>query len=106
LAKADIQLEYKGISLGGSMRMNSYMKNIDAVFENGVAGQQILPGLKDYRSKHNGVTIVFDMRIGYTYKEKYKVSFIVNNIANAEYMTRPGDVQPPRTFMLQLSYKM
>ena len=44
LAKADIQLEYKGISIGGSMRMNSYMKNIDAIFENGVAGQQILPG--------------------------------------------------------------
>nr|WP_294859157.1 TonB-dependent receptor [uncultured Fluviicola sp.] len=106
LAKADLQLEYKGISIGGSMRLNSYMKNIDAIFENGILGQQILPGLKDYRAEHNGVTIVFDARIGYTYKEKYKVAFILNNIANAEYMTRPGDVQAPRTFMLQLSYKM
>jgi outer membrane receptor protein involved in Fe transport len=106
LAKADIQLEFKGISIGGSMRLNSYMKNIDAIFEDGFLGQQILPGLKNYREEHHGVTLVFDARIGYTYKEKYKVSFIVNNIANAEYMTRPGDMQAPRTFMLQLSYKM
>ncbi|MNU45712.1 Colicin I receptor precursor [compost metagenome] len=106
LAKADIQLEYKGISIGGSMRMNSYMQNIDAIFENGVLGQQILPGLKKYRQEHQGVTLVFDARIGYTYMEKYKIAFIVNNIANTEYMTRPGDVQAPRNFMLQLSYKM
>ncbi|WP_343634943.1 TonB-dependent receptor [Fluviicola sp.] len=106
LAKADIQLEYKGISIGGSMRMNSYMKNIDAIFENGFLGQEILPGLKNYRSEHNGVSIVFDARIGYCYKEKYKIAFIVNNIANAEYMTRPGDIQASRSFMLQLSYKL
>jgi iron complex outermembrane receptor protein len=106
LAKADLQLEYKGISIGGSMRLNSYMKNIDAIFEDGFLGQQILPGLKEYREEHQGVSVVFDARIGYTYKEKYKVAFIVNNIANAEYMTRPGDIQAPRAFMLQLSYKM
>ncbi len=106
LAKADLQLEYKGISIGGSMRLNSYMQNIDAIFENGFLGQQILPGLKNYREEHRGVTVVFDARIGYCYREKYKIAFIVNNIANAEYMTRPGDIQAPRTFMLQLSYKL
>jgi len=106
LAKADLQFEYKGISIGGSMRLNSYMQNIDAIFENGFLGQQILPGLKNYREEHKGVTVVFDARIGYCYKEKYKIAFIVNNIANAEYMTRPGDVQAPRSFMLQLSYKL
>jgi iron complex outermembrane receptor protein len=45
MGKADIQLVYKGISLGGSFRMNSFMKNIDATFEDGVLGQQILVGL-------------------------------------------------------------
>ena len=29
-----------------------------------------------------------------------------NNIANTEYMSPPGDIQAPRAFMLQLSYKM
>lgn len=105
LAKADLQLEYKGISIGGSLRMNSFMKNIDAIFEDGILGQEILPGLKEYREEHNGPSIVIDARVGYCYKEQYKIAFIVNNVANAEYMTRPGDIQAPRTFMVQLSYK-
>ena len=107
LAKADLQLEWKGISIGGSMRFNSYMKNIDVIFENGFLGQEILPGLKDYREKENkGGSLVFDARIGYCYKEQYKIAFIINNIANTEYMTRPGDIQAPRSFMVQLSYKL
>lgn len=105
LAKADLQLEFKGFSLGGSMRFNSFMKNIDAIFEDGILGQEILPGLKEYREKHNGLTLVFDARIGYCYKEQYKIAFIVNNVANTEYMTRPGDIQAPRAFLVQLSYK-
>lgn len=106
LAKADLQLEYKGFSIGGSMRMNSFMVNIDKVFEDGILGQQILPGLKQYRLEHNGATVVFDARIGYEYKERYKLAFIVNNVANAEYMTRPGDMQAPRCFIVQLGVKL
>ena len=106
LAKADLQLEWKGISIGGSMRFNSYMKNIDAIFENGFLGQEILPGLKEYREENKSGSLVFDARIGYCYKEKYKVAFIINNIANTEYMTRPGDIQAPRSFIVQLSYKL
>lgn len=106
LAKADLQLEWKGISIGGSMRFNSYMKNIDVIFENGFLGQEILPGLKDYREENKGGSLVFDARIGYCYKEQYKIAFIINNIANTEYMTRPGDIQAPRSFMVQLSYKL
>jgi outer membrane receptor protein involved in Fe transport len=106
MAKADVQLLWKGISLGGSMRMNSFMENIDATFENGVLGQQILVGLKEYRAENNGINLVFDARIGYEWKEHYKVAFIINNLANAEYTTRPGDVQAPRTFLMQISYKL
>lgn len=104
MAKFDMQATYRGFSLGGSMRMNSFMKNIDATFEDGILGQQILPGLKQYRKEHNGLTIVFDARIAYEYKSHYRFSVIVNNILNAEYMSRPGDVQPPRTFILQVQY--
>lgn len=106
LAKADLQIEYKGIAIGGSLRMNSYMVNIDNIFENGFLGQEILPGLKKYRSEHHGNTWVFDARVSYTYQKKYKIAFIVNNVANTEYMTRPGDIQAPRSFMVQLGYKL
>lgn len=65
----------------------------------------ILPGLKEYRQENNGPTTVFDARVGYEFKEHYRVGFIVNNLLNAEYVTRPGDIQPPRTFMVQLQMK-
>lgn len=106
LAKADLQLEFKGFSIGGSMRMNSFMVNIDKAFEDGILNQQILPGLKQYRRGHDGATVVFDARVGYEYKEKYKLNLIVNNVANTEYMTRPGDMQAPRCFIVQLSFKL
>ncbi len=105
MAKFDMQATYKGFSLGGSMRMNSFMSNIDATFEDGVLGTQILPGLKEYRKANNGMTFVFDARIGYEYKTHYRIGFMINNILNAEYSSRPGDVQPPRTFLVQLQYK-
>lgn len=105
MAKADIQAEWKGISIGASLRMNSFMTNIDATFEDGVLGKQILTGLKQYRETHRDVALVCDARIGYEFREQYKVAFIVNNILNAEYMGRPGDIQPPRNFVVQLMYR-
>lgn len=106
LAKADLQLTWKGLSLGGSMRYNSYMQNIDAIFEDGVFGQQILVGLKQYRAENNGPAVVFDARIGYEFLDHYKVAFIVNNVANTEYMGRPGDIQAPRGFIFQFQYRL
>ena len=104
LAKFDMQATYRGFSLGGSMRYNSFMKNIDATFEDEFLN--ILPGLKEYRLEHNGPAIVFDGRIAYEFLEHYRFSFIVNNIANTEYMGRPGDIQAPRSFIFQFQYKL
>lgn len=105
LAKADIEIEYKGFSVGFSGRYNSYMKNIDRIFEDGIFGQQILKGLKRYREEHHTGSIVFDARIAYEFKKHYRVSIISNNIFNAEYMGRPGDIRPPRSFIAQLQLK-
>lgn len=105
LAKADVEATWKNFSIGASMRYNSFMSNIDATFEDGVFGTQILPGLKQYREKNNTGNIVFDARIGYSFKDHYRVGFMINNVLNAEYTTRPGDVQAPRTFIVQLQMK-
>jgi outer membrane receptor protein involved in Fe transport len=110
LAKADIEVEWKNISVGFSARYNSYMSNVDKTFVDGVpladgSVVQILPGLKEYREKNNGGSLVFDARLGYDFKEHYRVGFMVNNLLNTEYVTRPGDVQAPRTYMLQLQVK-
>jgi iron complex outermembrane receptor protein len=110
LAKLDVEANYKGLSCGISMRCNSYMRNIDAVFmqdlDPTVNTMYILPGLKEYREKHKGVSLVFDARIGYKFANNCRLSFIVNNLLNAEYTSRPGDIQPPRTFIVQFAYQL
>lgn len=106
LVKADVEATWKGISIGMSARYNSYMKNIDAIFEGEIVpGTAILPGLREYREENNKGAFVVDFRTGYKFAEHYRVGFIINNLLNAEYVTRPGDIQAPRTFILQLQMK-
>lgn len=106
LAKADIEANYQKWGLGASMRYSSFMSNIDKVFEEPIAGTTyILPGLKEYRQKYNKGNLVFDARIAYKINENFRVSFIVNNLLNAEYSSRPGDIQAPRNFITQLQMK-
>jgi iron complex outermembrane receptor protein len=102
MAKADIQATYKAFSLGISSRYNSYMKNIDRVFEEGVLGEELLVGMANYRSVFNKGVAVFDARFGYQINDAFKVNFIANNLFNKEYVSRPGDVQAPRNFILQM----
>lgn len=106
LAKADIEVNYNAFSFGVSSRYNSFMNNIDKVFEEPIAGSTyILPGLKAYRQKYNSGNLVFDCRFGYKINDQYRIGLIANNILNAEYTTRPGDIQPPRNFMVQIQMK-
>jgi iron complex outermembrane receptor protein len=106
LIKADVEAEWKDFSVGVSMRYNSFMKNIDAIFEDELMpGLYILPGLEAYRELNNKGVAIFDARLGYNIMEHYRVGFIVNNVLNQEYVARPGDVRAPRSFMLQLQMK-
>lgn len=106
LVKGDIQLDYKKISFGFSGRYNSFMKNIDGIFVQTIGESiEILPGLKEYRERNNNGDVVFDSRLGYRINETFMVHFIVNNVFNREYMTRPGDIRAPRQFMLRVHAK-
>lgn len=105
LAKADIEVNYKKMSAGFSCRYNSFMTNIDRTFEDAVFGTFILPGLKEYRKKYNNGSLVFDFRVGYKINDLMRIGLIANNILNTEYSSRPGDIQAPRNFMLQLQMK-
>jgi iron complex outermembrane receptor protein len=109
LAKADIEVNYNNFSFGFSCRYNSFMSNIDRVFQEdldpSITELYILPGLKQYREKYNKGNLVFDVRLGYKINENFRVGLIANNVFNAEYTSRPGDIQPPRNFMAQLQMK-
>ena len=65
----------------------------------------ILPGLKEYREIYNKGNLVFDARLGYKLNDTYRFGFMVNNLFNSEYTSRPGDIQPPRNFSVQVQMK-
>jgi len=111
-AKFDVQFEYKKVSLGFSLRYNSFMENIDKRFESPLFYDQfptfliyILPGVKEYREEHNKGDFVMDARLAVQASKQAKISFVCNNFLNAEYSSRPGDVQAPRNFALQVLVK-
>ncbi len=112
VAKGDIQIDYKCFSFGISLRYNSFMKNIDRRFEDRLMYDflptydlYILPGLKEYREEHNTGDLVFDARIGWEITNGSKLNFVVNNLFNLEYMSRPGDMLPPRNSAVQVVVK-
>ncbi|MFN6038312.1 MAG: TonB-dependent receptor domain-containing protein, partial [Bacteroidota bacterium] len=113
LFKNDIQLDWKKFSLGWSTRYTSRMDNIDKRFEESIfydkfPGVQvyILPGLKDYRKKEKNGYWVNDIRFSYAVSDNLKLSFLINNVLNAEYAMRPGLLGTPRTFIFQFGLNM
>ena len=50
--------------------------------------------------------LILDWRIGYHINEKLSLSFIIDNLLNTEYQTRPADLGPPRTYTVKLSAKI
>jgi len=105
LVKIDFQIDYKIWSAGISARYNSFTPNIDRIFQQEIIpGVAILPGMDTYRLTHNRGDWVFDSRIACQIKKYLKASFVIKNVMNREYMSRPGDVMPPRTYAVQLSF--
>ena len=106
IAKADIEIIYKKISFGASARYNSFMKNIDFIFTQLGSENGPIPGINDAREKFKDGDLIIDIRAGYQMTKTARLGFIVNNLLNTEYMSRPANMMPPRTFAMQLALKI
>lgn len=107
MLKGDLEVGYRDFSVGISCRYTSFMRNIDAIFEQALGPDEyILRGLKEYRELNNKGLAIVDLRVGYKLNEKVRLSFIVNNVFNTEYVSRPGAIQPPRMYMLQAMFSL
>ncbi len=110
MVKADVELTYKKVSFGISMRYNSFMKNVDKAFVKKIQPYpvfpvtEIVPGLEHYRETHHTGDAIFDARLSYQATKFMKAAFLVKNVFNREYMGRPADMQPPRSFVTQFSF--
>ena len=105
IAKLDAELTYKKFSLGTSFRYNDFMKNIDAAFVSPLLAGYI-PDIIESRSKFINGDFIVDIRTSYQLNDITKISLIVNNLLNKEYMTRPATMMPPRTIALQCNMKI
>ena len=97
-----LDTQIKRTTLGFSLFLRSKILNIDDVFIN----TPILPGFGEYWAGHNKGYATIDVNAGYIFYEKYTLSFAVKNLTNAEYMGRPGDIQPQRTWSIRFSGRL
>jgi iron complex outermembrane receptor protein len=105
--KADIEMDFGRFIAGVSYSYTSNMINIDKSFEGelipGIPSSAILPGLKEYREKHDKGYHILDLRVGFTPNETSRFNLVLKNVLNTEYTTRPGFIEAPRNIALQYS---
>ena len=96
--KADIELEIWGLSLGYTVNYTSPLVTMDQFLEN-------LKEINQYRALNNQGSRKMDARISYRYRN-FKLSGLVENLTNLEYMVRPGLLEAPRNFSLRLDIEL
>ncbi len=106
IAKIDAELIYKKLSFGGSLRYNDFMKNIDAIFADTAVFSTLVPGIPQARKNGENGDVIIDTRVGYQINNMFRFGFVINNLLNREYMSRPANMMPPRTFAMQLAIKI
>ncbi|MCB9250937.1 MAG: TonB-dependent receptor plug domain-containing protein [Flavobacteriales bacterium] len=99
LVRADMQIEFYGFETGISFRYNSALINVDKAFVS-FPISLVVPGIQETRDQGKNGDYIFDLRVAKSFKKR-KLAFIVNNVLNRFYMTRPSEAMPPRSFMLQ-----
>lgn len=111
-AKMNFDVSYKKFSTGVSLQYNSFMINVDPIFEGDDANPLFaaifranFPIVKEYRKKHDDGNYLFDWRFAYDINKKATVSLIVKNLLNYEYAERPAMIEQPRNFVLQANFK-
>ena len=118
-AKFDIQLKYENYSAGLSARYNSAMQNMDAIFASGLfndsgdgsggydgASTLMNLGILDSWNRNRDGSWIIDCRFGLQISNHTTLSLIIDNLFNQEYLNRPADLGPPRTFTFKLTGKI
>lgn len=111
--KLDLQAEYKKWTFGTVILYNSFMKNVDEVFENNndeknafakifQDGTGLPHTVQAFRKKYDKGTFTIDLRASFELSKKVGIAFIVRNVTNTVYAERPLIISPPRNFTLQL----
>jgi hypothetical protein len=116
-AKFDAEYTYKKkLSIGLSAKYFSKIVNMDAIikdFEELTTDTTSdignwLQDLRymDYYESHRFGNWIFDARLSYNLNESHKLAIIGTNILNRTYSLRPLKIEPPRSIMVQYTYRI
>lgn len=100
LFKFDSESRYRKWIGGFSLRYYSRIENIDKIFELAIAG------VKSYRERQADGSWLADIRGGYAVNEGLTLMLNVRNVFNTEFMTRPADLQAPRTILFSATVRL
>lgn len=111
--KADIELNYKGLSVGYTIKYFSKMENLDraivdfeeVTLSTGGTLQAVL--FKDFYAENNNGNYIMDLRVSYKFGKnvEHKFAVITKNLENRTYSLRPLKIEPLRTIVFQYSVK-
>lgn len=110
--KIDIEYNWnKKLSFGVSSKYFSKIVNMDAIikaFEEVTINNQFLQDLQymDYYESHRFGNWIFDARLSYNLNESHKLAIIGANVLNRTYSLRPLKIEPPRSIMVQYTYRI
>lgn len=103
--RADVELEWKSFSVGSTFYFVSTYENIDPnfIFIELAIADFITPWIDTHKNYRGDFTM--DIRASYTYKKwNAKFSFLIKNLTNLEYISRPGIMNLPRSFNMRLDF--
>ncbi len=98
--KFDSESRYRKWIGGFSLRYYSRIENIDKIFELAIAG------VKSYRERQPEGSWLADVRAGYVLNDGATIMLNVRNVFNTEFMTRPADLQAPRSVLLSVIVRL
>ena len=110
--KFDAEWVYnKKLSIGVSAKYFSKIINMDAIIKDFEDFTKDIPSLQDLRymdyfNSHRFGNWIFDARISYNLTSMHKIAIIGSNILNRSYSLRPLKIEPPRTIMIQYTWKL
>ena len=76
------------------------------IFADTILFSSLVPGINPARENGKDGDIIIDTRLSYQFNDMIRFGFVVNNLLNREYMNRPANMMPPRTFAMQLALKI
>ncbi len=109
--KLDVEYAHERFAIGVSFKYFSKLENLDRAieeFENYTISTGTIQPIMymNYFNNRNGGNPIFDARISYKINDHHKIAVISANILNRVYSLRPLRPEPPRTIMLQYSYRV